>query len=613
MTAGSKIRARIIGTAAARVAQSISALEIGTEWFESDTSNTYKVIVAAGAGLPGLLTNAWLLLGNSASGGGTWSSFAGAGPHTITTAMGSVLVTPGAGVTSVMNLPSLALYADVTDLTVVMLGGGVGASVALVPFAGDALSSSLATRFYEGGAVTLRANRAALTWEVVALETGIPNGLDIYIATTGSDSAPGTSASPLLTVDEAARRVGASGYTGYCHYNIGAGTFTFASNPTLSLPTPEGSSSEPPVIIGTAADSGLGTRTTSAASGGAGSTFGTTTDSVGGLTVNAWKGYILRYTSGTQINKEYVIASNTATVFTLCGSQTAPANGTTFVVLSPATIFRSTNGLFGITGSAETVIGARFVQFDSQSLASSGTSVRQATLYHSACWFVNFASIRVDFDSSLFTMFSAQTTQARILWPSLNILQTVGSYFVSAVANALMFTGRGSNVDLQNSLLNGVASSAATGTFQGTNTAFQGVSPVRATQGANLQLGSARFETVTAVAGDYATAAVVLDQGSTGQLQNVDVSNCTGIALSIACGNTVKVQGLAGSGNAGVPVSVLRGSALIKSTANSVTGAVAGQDVQIGGNAATTAWAAVNAGLVTDQAAAASQFCIASN
>jgi len=189
----------------------------------------------------------------------------------------------------------------------------------------------------------------------------------------------------------------------------------------------------------------------------------------------------------------------------------------------------------------------------------------------------------------------------------------VGSYFVSAVASASLFNARGANIDVQNSLLSGFAVSISTGTFQAVNTAFQGTSSVRGLQGANLQIGSCRFETVTAVAGDYATAAIVFDAGASGSLQNVDVSNCTGIALSLACGLAVKVQGLAGSGNAGVPVSILRNSSLIKSSANSVTGAVATQDVQIGGNAATTAWAAVNAGLVTDQAAAASQFCIASN
>jgi len=613
MSQGSRRRARIVGTSAERALVNIQTLEIGSEYFETDTSNTYKVIVAAGLPLPTTLTYAWLLLGNSASSGGSWTTFAGAGPHTVTDAMGNVLVSPGAGVDALVTLPDLATYADVTDLTIVMVGGGVGASVALTPVAGQTISNPTASRFFEGGAVILRANRAALAWEVASLTPGLPDGVDMFISATGSDTANGTSAAPLLTLDEAARRIGASGYTNYCHYQHAAGTYVLASNAVVSLPCGTGDTSEPPVILGTAVDSGLGSRTTSGATNGSGSTFATVTDSAGGLVVNAWKGYILRYTSGAQINKEFVIASNTANVFTLCGSQTSPVNGTTFVVLAPGTIYRSGNGVIGFTNAGSEIIGARFVQFDSQSIASSGVSMRGAQLYPSACWFTNQASIQVNYDGGLFPMFSAQSTQIRVVFPSLSILQTVGSYFVSAVGSASMFNARGANIDVQNSLINGLAISVTTGTFQAVNTGFQGTASVRAQQGANIQLGSCRFETVTAVAGDYATAAIVLDAGASGSVQNVDVSNCTGIALSISCGLSVKVQGLAGSLNAGVPVSILRGSALVKSSANSVTGAVAGNDVQIGGNAATTAWAAVNAGVVTDQAAAASQFCIASN
>jgi len=554
----------------------------------------------------------------------TTGALGGAGPHTLTaTSPNIITVTPPADGVVVVNLPSVLSLPDGAMQRLVVGGSALGSAV-VVPTAaaGEGIGTGGGDwyRAYEGGTVALRSNRAGLRWDVEAESRGVPQKLDVYAdAATGSDNNPGTPLRPTLTLDAefaiVARQTGAGrGWASWCHMNAAAGTYTLAASAIVVPPASSGIGPEPPVLVGAMADSGLGARTVAGSSAGAGATFATVTDTAGGLVVNAWKGYFLRYTSGAQAGKQYLIDANTANVFTLVGTQSVPVNGDTYVVESPATIVRTANNILLVNGTDNSILGARQVQFDGQSGATSDLSIRQGTLIHSACWFKNWFAVTSEPTGAVLTeQFSASATQ-RIYFPSLGIPQTIGSYFVSGVANASLNTTRFSTLDLQQSMFDGVSIQAINnGRVNISACAFQGASGVRSTANGTITLSGTRFEAVSGLVGDYATAAIVGDSGARVTVSTTDVSNCVGIALSLSGSAVGRIQTLVGSGNAGVPVSILRTASLIKSSGNTVTGAVAGNDVQIGGNAAPNTWASVNGGLNTDQAAVASQFCTASN
>lgn len=436
--------------------------------------------------------------------------------------------------------------------------------------------------------------------------------LDLYVnQSTGNDNNPGTLALPLATIPAAVLRANAVGWTGYCHINISADTYVLAATSSIVADVPMAVNGEPMVLVGTMIDSGIGQRVVSASTAGSGVTFATVTDSVGGLTVNAFAGMFLRYTSGTQAGKRYVIKSNSASVFTLCGTQSVPANNDTFVVEKPGTVIRTANNVLNVSFCQ---IGAQAINFDGQGSASANLNLRAAQLHHSSCWFSGYQNVSANYQGALFTIFA--TTVSRAMFPSLGLLQTVGSFFNAALANAQANTLRQSAMDFQQCLFSGVNVLApAGGYFQIVNCAFEGASAVAMSVGAKLQMALCRFEGVTAIAGDYATAAVVIDEGSSALIQTIDISNCTALAIAVTGGSTCNGSGITGSGNVGASaVTVLKNSRFIKSTGNTVTATTPGNDVQVGTNAATSAWATVNAGSVPESTALGTNtFCLASN
>ncbi|HVY65891.1 MAG TPA: hypothetical protein VHH11_13800 [Gammaproteobacteria bacterium] len=469
---------------------------------------------------------------------------------------------------------------------------------------------------YPGDVVALR-YVAPNTWQVLARVQTTPANVDLYLdASGGNDNNTGTAARPLATVAEWQKRVEAlPGWRGYNHGNLAAGTYALGTNAVLAAPA-SACGAEPACLIGTMADSGLGTRTYSAQSAGSGSTFGTLTDAVGGLTPSAYKGYTLRITGvGAQVGAEYQIVDNTATTFTVAGTF-AVLTTETFVVEAPATILQSANQGIYFEGLGGTFLGLRHIKIDGQGIAGAALRVRGVNLYHSACQFTGWGTCTQDVQGQLNTMLAANAAgvanNANCYFPSLGLLRTVGSYFQSGLAGAQITNTRDGWADFQRCVIAGMIVTFSGGGVQATSCGFSGASGIRGQAGAQLLVATNQFLACAGIVGNYATAVLVLDDGSYGTLASNLCNNSTpGIVLSLSGNSVAQVSGLTGSGNAGVPVNIQRSASLIKSSGNTVTGAVAGNDVQVGGNAAPTAWATVNAGVVTDAAAATPQLCLA--
>jgi len=171
-----------------------------------------------------------------------------------------------------------------------------------------------------------------------------------------------------------------------------------------------------------------------------------------------------------------------------------------------------------------------------------------------------------------------------------------------------------SQCSLNTSFISGLSVQASSGErINALSCSFRGTTGLLLQNGAAASVSNSGFETVSGIAGQYNTSCIQLDNGSSAAISNVRMNNSVAFSLSVTGNSVCTCSGLTGATNAGVPVSLRNGGKLLKSSANTITGAVAGNDVQIGGDAASSAWAAVNAGLLTDLAAAAPQICLTSN
>jgi hypothetical protein len=437
----------------------------------------------------------------------------------------------------------------------------------------------------------------------------------LYVDPAGSDAAAGTLASPLLTLGEALARLRATGWRGKPRITMAAGDYALGASPKILFPTNGAAGTSEPILLTCArVDSGLGTRTVASSTAGSGSTHGTVTETTGGLTVNAWRGWVLRFTSGPRLNFRYFIASNTATVYTLAGSLSVPTNGNTFVVEKPGSNLTWT-GTLSINGHGS-IVGFQDVGF----VPSDTTGVFRWTnivAMLAGCWFAGWGgsaaiggfqiigNVRFDNITTVTTTFSDNAA-----------LTTLGAYFFPGVASSPIAVNAGCAFNMQRSVYNNAAIDAtqAQATILSQTSYHCGAAYVRAQAAATVTLVGETLDTITpapAVTGAAQGAAIVIGKQAYGLLLNVAVSSTPattspGDAVLVAGGHA-DLSGVTGSGNAGAGVRQKDGGTFKNITGNTVTGTAG--DVQIGGNAALTAWASVSG--ANDTGAATPQNCYA--
>ncbi len=174
-----------------------------------------------------------------------------------------------------------------------------------------------------------------------------PTATSLYVATTGSDSHEGTSARPFATLSYALATRPRSDRT---RIYIAPGSYSESFSGLIALADGSGPLSEPPAILGSYADAGLGTLTVSAvsvlANGG-----GVQITCTSGLVTDAWRDSFLRIATGAAASAvEWLIRTNDATSFTVLSPTMAGlAANDTIVIERPAAVITPTAN-FGIQG-----------------------------------------------------------------------------------------------------------------------------------------------------------------------------------------------------------------------------------------------------------------------
>lgn len=411
---------------------------------------------------------------------------------------------------------------------------------------------------------------------------------------------------PLKTLNEAFRRC-ESGWRMTCRISLAPGTYDLGTNPTINVPSGAGIGAEPLLIMGEMEESILGSRVVGPGSTrGSGANFGTVADSGRGLTVDAWRGYTIEFTSGSSAlaGRRYLIASNTTSTFTVVDSMAAvPAAGDVFVVKRPAASIVWTGNL-EISG---TLLGLANLRFDGPGGAVY-TSITQLDTLISNVWFTGIGSgaLRIGPGASLKMIGSTPG-----LFSTFQALGG-GGYFQSANPGAAVALQSPAIVSISRSVWSGVAVKALQNSFfQCLGGVAFGAAHHRAQNNSILALARFRFSGVSAAPVEYGVggATVLAVSNAVAYLEDVDMSGCAADPIAGYDGAVIDLLNVSGTGNVGagsVGVRLRRGTIARNLLGNSVTAMLG--DVKVGTLPAVSSWAAV-ASQTTDQAASPSEFC----
>lgn len=427
--------------------------------------------------------------------------------------------------------------------------------------------------------------------------SSLPDNPTIYMDPAGSDTNHGlTSDLPIKTLAALAKKI--RGAVGIVTVRLAAGSFALPSGQVLNLPdVAQGYV----YLRGTATASGLGTRTASSGTSGSGVTFGTVTDTTGGLTTNAWKGWILRFVTGANAGAMRFVRSNTATVFSIVGVfASAISNGDTFVIEKPGTTITCTNHTHW--NSQKMVIDyVDFQPTSTKAIAFSGEVTLNevwlssgGTLGGIRCHtgILNLgASPDAQADNLASNIYSglAVTASARLASINGGVINALKSAFLGTNGN-VVFTGKSLGVFV--------------------NCAFDaGSSLAISSTGCTGSVIQCRFDGTGGTVGGIAVAGQ-----SNCLISTCDVSNTTGNGVSFTQGSTGVVTTLTGTGNSLYGLSALTGSRVTATNPGSNTLTGTSGDVQVGALGAKT-WTLINGALAADTsdfATATPQYCVVS-
>jgi hypothetical protein len=253
----------------------------------------------------------------------TRTTLAGAGPATITTPLfDCIVVTPGGGVVSVVNLPSVNDAKIQDGEWVTFVNAGTGADmVLLVPNGAQTINGATFYRIFQKGSVSLQVNQTLGIWQSVHEVKGYPTTISISADNAGIDTNPGTASLPCRTIRKALELLdvqwtGASANAAVVNlgaaYSDGTGV---GSNIAIPGPKP-GSGGLFPKIKGPAqVDAGFGTITITGGAASTTSNFRTETfGAVAGLASNAGADFFFHGLSGSVNNLRFSVKRTTTTV-----------------------------------------------------------------------------------------------------------------------------------------------------------------------------------------------------------------------------------------------------------------------------------------------------------
>jgi hypothetical protein len=264
----------------------------------------------------------------------SFTQFTGAGPFAMSSTPTNTIGVNPAG-DAVLNLPSLATVTD--GLRVAVEHNGASGTVVILSNGGDVVgNAAIWARLYIGGSIQLQATVATGRWETIGYDSrnGDADVVIVADSATGNDANPGTSALPVATIAVAVSLWPRTN-SAKCRVNlIGAGPYTM---PTNVRPTqPVGPNAQACAIVGdtqTVAGSGTVNTVTSGII-----PTNILTPTVGGMTVNAFRGLQLKFTSGALNGQQRPIAKNDATTITAGFSIAGAVNGDTYQILAPTTV-----------------------------------------------------------------------------------------------------------------------------------------------------------------------------------------------------------------------------------------------------------------------------------
>lgn len=423
--------------------------------------------------------------------------------------------------------------------------------------------------------------------------------IDLYVATTGNDSNPGTAGSPLLTIQAALALIPRKIYH-KVRIHIGAGNFAgawidgFETNPplvssnysyfdiqgTMGLVTPA-----------TGANTGTVTSVTTIS----GASFATITDSGQAWTTNDLRGKYIEILTGTGSTATeatpcyHLIESNTSTSLTVLNSGvTMPAASSTYRIITPSTFITSgvvsaaaSGAPNGTVAFASTAAGLAFVN-----CRGSGFSVSRVEFTQGSSMPRGLGTgdnrLRVmhcRFAGSSGTTFGLFPASANMINIAPVLFECVFSYpsATGTMLNYASLTGGMSTSPSVTSCLfiNGSVAYSAAGSATGpafANCSFRGASIAMSVSSLGAtQINNCRFDSC-----GYAIRSVESSSSGLGTvsfgLLGVDISNSTTAGVSLQGAFTsVFLSNTSGSSNA-IGLQISRGAKAVVASNTTLTG-----------------------------------------
>lgn len=457
---------------------------------------------------------------------------------------------------------------------------------------------------------TLRSNGISLSnFAIGFLLQDCPLDAAVYVdGNIGNDANPGTQSLPVATVRQAFR-IWPNQYARSCNMFITGTTQESPDDLIVYPPQPIGPDAQPPCIIGTMQDVGLGTLTVqsfalngSPTAVSAGDSLIPTTHLP--LSFDLYAGQECYMTSGSISGRAYTIMNNSTGSFFLphASHDGLPAPGDTFVVRQPASGIAFNGGQFKICGGRLAMYGLNITQLP---LSFSFLSIDGSQVYADNVRLTNMYTIIIG---------------EGILAPGLahDVCKFSGA---PSVSPSVMGIYTNVNIEVLSGSLGAYWGSPLGGLINGVLVMRGGGALIVEQAGVNLYV--ADLQRVYCWQALYFS---VIEHwrinGSTGigffadnspmlSISQVDISNCVSDAISLDDGSVMSGSVISGSSNGGVGVRTAHGA---KATVAGITITGTGGNAIVGSNAAdtwtniatgnaahTTDWNASSIGVATSQ------------
>lgn len=417
---------------------------------------------------------------------------------------------------------------------------------------------------------------------VISARAGLQDVILYVDSSAGNDSNAGTAGSPFQTLAKALQTV-PSAPTGKCRIMLaGAGPYTMPANAAGVSPGPYG---EPLVVSGDTFTQ-ITTGTVSSVSG------ATLTPTVGGMTVDLYRGAIYHGLTGTSSGKYYTIATNSASQLTSIGNTFGAANGDTFEILTARTVITGPDvqingsGKIGFyrckfTWGATDIVESASVLFDACNLAGTG---RFNARFRARAYFANTNSI---YDFLRITDIGTQSGITGGYFSDTTVIVSGIRAFNTSLLYGYVVTKRAI-----------VADSHATADFLGFDSDLTGNASSRPITVQNTSVLRLTGGYNRIVAGGSGGIAISVIENSMAQLSSVVITNAGTEAILCSLASYIMMTSVTGSSGNGLGVRVLTGGRVEDSSGNTVTGTTG--DILIDADSTAVPWSTTGGYIQSD-------------